>query len=190
MMTPRSRLAAIAAAFVGVALTAPAAPGSHFGIGLTYVSGMNDIVDQAELVYRSDDSTTIPVGLSFQYAYEYDFGGAVCANLAPLSMILLDGDVEYYDVPLAVSYRHMFIAGPVSPYARAGLAFHVVGGDLLADGQSAIAPGIVLGGGVEFMRNRAVGIGIDLAYDATEVDLKGKDGVAAQGVSLSIRAIF
>ncbi len=78
-------------------------------MGLSYISGMGDIVDQYEDNLQADGYITesadgIPVGISFQPYYEFVSGLGIGMGFGPLMMIY--GDVDFLNVPVNGCLRY------------------------------------------------------------------------------------
>jgi hypothetical protein len=153
----------------------------HFNLGLNYVNGLNDLSDGLDDVYTAAgydfDSVVVPVGLTFEGYYEFDFGLGIGALLGPCTAIVTEttiggsteSDVSYI-IPLGAEARYTFFRDKnVSPYIKAGVVFPIVGGDYLDSSEV----GFIGAVGVEFWRTKAVGMGLEFAYDTSKVTLKG-----------------
>jgi hypothetical protein len=180
----KTRILAIAlAGMVTFGLQANATAGQfHFNLGLNYVDGLNDVSDGLEELYTSagyiyDESIVIPVGLTFEGYYEFDFGLGIGAALGPCTLIALettsggssDTDLSYI-IPLGIEARYTFFRDKnVSPYVKAGARFPVVGGDRVDSADTGFFGAV----GVEFWRTKAVGMGLEFSYDTSQVTLVG-----------------
>ncbi|MGA1840651.1 MAG: hypothetical protein ACMUIU_08500 [bacterium] len=144
----------------------------RFPVALTYISGWSDVKDLYEdnldtEGYSYEEVSGLPVGLSFQPYVELDKGFAVGGGVGPLMLIL--GDWDFFDLPLRMDFRYIVMPqNDTAAYFRIGPSFHLASGDYVeSDGA-----GIFVGAGVEFLRTRRVGMGIELAYDSAEVEFK------------------
>ena len=171
----------------------------RFPLGLTYVSGFEDVGDiyegnmEAEgyYVYSAD---YWPVGISFHPYAEFDSGFGVGFGIGPLIAIM--GDREFFDIPIGLDFRYTFIpTANTSPYIRAGGRYHAASGDYV----EGTTPGFFGGFGVEFSRGKTVNMGIEISYDASEIELEKKkrysytsttEKVQPCGLMLSIFVIF
>jgi hypothetical protein len=170
----------------------------RFPLGLTYVSGIGEVVDQIEDNlnadgYETEKTETFPVGASFQPYYEFDSGLGIGVGLGPLMVVF--GDVDFVDMPVNVCLRYaLFPEAKMSPYIRAGAAYHLANGDYVEGSQ----PGYVGAIGLEFMRDKPVGFGIEAGYDSSTIELEDLDSSSADdtkeftpvGFMVSIFAVF
>ena len=176
----------------------------RFPLGMTYISGFGDVVDITEdnlkaQEYRIGDVSGTPIGVSFHPYVHLDSGLRVGAGLGPIAAILSAGDFSfiYSDVPINVNVGYTFFPkGNISPYLRGGLVNHIVSSEFVDQG---MAVGGFAGLGVEFLRKRAVGFGMEVGYDATELefdDLKRdrggniKKSVRPYGLTINFFAVF
>jgi hypothetical protein len=166
-------------------------------VGLTYVGGASEFLGQIEDNLEDEGYTTDtfiwPVGITVQPYYEFDFGLGVGFGVGPLIMVAGDADATL--VPVNASLRFAFLPwAKVTPYVRAGVSHIIASGDYV-EGSSA---GLVGALGVEFMRQKAVGLGIEIGYDSAVVEMEDPDPVDpdatedinAVGLIISIQAIF
>jgi len=146
-------------------------------LGPSFMSGFMDVADFYEdaMPHEVDFDWQVPVGLGFSAAYEFSHGSRLAAGVGPAGVIYVyevngDDDWSYYDVPLSISYGFSFVPrGNVSPYARAGVRYHVAGGDFV----DSSTPGLFGAFGMEFMRSEVIGWGGELAYDASSIKMEG-----------------
>ena len=147
----------------------------RFPLGLTYVSGFEDVIDiyegnmEAEgyYVYSAD---YWPVGISFHPYAEFDSGFGVGFGIGPLIAIM--GDREFFDIPIGLDFRYTFIpTANTTPYIRAGGRYHSASGDYV----KGTTPGFFGGIGIEFLRGKRVNMGIEISYDASEIELEKKE---------------
>jgi hypothetical protein len=165
--------------------------------GLTYVAGASEFLDQIEDNLEDEGYTTDtfiwPVGITVQPYYEFDFGLGIGFGAGPV--VLVSGDADAFLLPLNASLRFAFLPwAKVTPYVRAGVSHIMASGDYV-EGSST---GLVGALGVEFMRHKAVGLGIEIGYDSAVVEMEdpdpvdpdATDDINAVGLIVSIQAIF
>lgn len=170
----------------------------RFPLGLTYVSGFGDVVD----IYKENleaegywvyDTISIPVGLSFQPYVQFDNGLGIGVGIGPFAYIT--GDRDFFDAPVNLDLRYVFLPNAdTSPYVRAGVKYHFASGDYVKESK----PGFLGGIGIEFSRKKGVGVGIEVAYDSSEIELEKKltrwtsttEDVKPYGLMVSIFGIF
>jgi hypothetical protein len=163
----------------------------RFPVGLTYITGLNDIKDQykdnirAE-GYEVDELFNWPVGITFNPYVEFDYGLCIGGGIGPFSVIMINKmysgtrDIDssyktsdssrrdYFCIPVNLNVGYSFLPkASISPYIKAGIAYPVAWGDYI-QGRSVGFLGAV---GVEFMRKRMVGIGIEIAVDTSTVSV-------------------
>jgi len=164
----------VAFAIVGLVSGFASAGEWQFAPGLTYASGISDVIDQIEANETIDgdtnpDITNVPVGIGFFSHYQFDSGMRLGFGLAPLFVV--SEDVSYTEIPLYATVGYTFFpASNVSPYIFGGYAAHYVDGDYVSDdGQFS---GAVYGVGIEFARNKRLSYVLEIARDTTEVDFE------------------
>jgi hypothetical protein len=174
----------------------------RFPLEISYVDGYGDIVDYYE-DKTGADASYIPIGLAFGPYVQFEHGSMIGGKIGPLAYISVDcigggcSDESYFDVPLYLYYGFTFIpSGNISPYVKVGLAYHMVSADAVDDS----APGLYSAVGIEFMRNKAVGIGMEIAYDSAELTMKSgrynnagrysKEEIKPGGLLVSFLVIF
>lgn len=144
----------------------------RFPVGLSYLSGFSDLVDIIEDNKKGEgyDIVTvdyIPVGVSFHPYVELDHGLSAGAGIGPLMIGL--GDVSFLVIPINADLRYFLMPdSSFSPYLRAGLRYDIATGDYIESSGF----GFLTGVGVEFFRDKTVGLGVELMYDSTEIELE------------------
>jgi outer membrane protein W len=172
------------------------AAGWRFPVGLTYVSNFDKIsdiyIDNLQwLGYTTSSSDAVPVGLTFQPYYQFDNGLAVGGGIGPL-MAVIAQSYNFYDVPVTLDVRYyLLVSDTIAPYVRAGARYHIASGDWVKGG----SVGYLGSAGVEFMRNKRVGAGVELGYDSTQLELEKKRTNTVEKIRLcdfmvSIYAVF
>lgn len=155
----------------------------RFGVGVTYMSGFQDVSDFYAGAYDLD-VTVIPVGASFNATYQIPHGDLIAsipsAGIGPMGLIYVKEtyyDYEYsygsstwfVDIPITATYGVKFFPhGSVGPYVRGGLAYHIASGDEV----NFSSPGIFAAGGIEFLQKKRVSLAVEAAYDDSTVTFK------------------
>ena len=160
------------------------AEGFSAGVAVTYLSGMKDLSDLYESnlendpnVFVESDVTNIPIGVGFRGKYEMDFGLRTDFAVGPLMAFIIeedDGDDETFDtdfahieLPLSVTLGYNFVPrGGVSPYIRAGFAYHLVNGDYDVSSSAGLLAAI----GLEFGRGDRFVWGLEAGVDDSTVE--------------------
>ena len=170
----------------------------RFPVGLSYVGGIDDIGDlfednlEAE-GYWTDSVTPIPVGIAFRPYFEFDSGLGIGMDFGPLMAVT--GDVSFVNLPVNVNCRYAFLPDSnISPYIRGGIAYNLAGGDYV-DSKN---PGLFGAVGVEFLRQKMVGVGFEIAVDKSEIEFEDKrvwqtnknKAIEPVGIGISIFAVF
>lgn len=106
-----------------------------------------------------------------------------------------EDDVLVSDIPLNLCFRYAFVPkASVSPYLRAGASVHLASGDYVESSD----PGLIGALGIEFFRNRIVGLGLEVGYDTATLKIDDlttanpddtKD-IEPFGLTVSIFAVF
>lgn len=182
---------------LGFLLIQPAAAGEwRIPVGLSYVGGATEFLDQVEDNLEAEGYTTDtfiwPVGLTVQPYYEFDFGMGVGFGVGPL--VMLAGDADATLLPVNASLRYAFLPrAKLTPYLRTGLSYTIASGDFIESS----SVGLVGAVGVELLRHKRVGIGFEIGYDSSVVEMEDlKEGpdetkdIHPVGLIISIQAIF
>ena len=166
-----------------------------FPVGLTYINGFGDVADiyednlKAE-GYLVNSVESIPIGISFHPYVQFDNGFRIGTGIGPLMLII--GDASFFNMPINLNGGYTFLpAANTSPYVHAGVMINAASGDYV----EGTTPGFFGGIGVEFFRNRTVGLGIELSYDASEIEFEKKvnnstENIKPAGLMFSIMAVF
>ena len=95
--------------------------------------------------------------------------------------MMLMGDADHFQMPLSVTAGYTFMQnGPVSPYVRGGLSYHIASGDYV-DGSNM---GFIGGVGVEFLKNKSntFALALEAVYDSAEVDIENVRTGKTEGI--------
>jgi len=171
----KARSTVVWISLVGVFALLPAVSamgeGMRFPLAISYVSGVDDLVDQYEANLEFDgwfeyDNWQWPVGLAFQPYYQWDNGVRLGMDVGPI--IAIFGDTTHWQVPLNVNLGYTFNEeGSVAFFVRAGPSFHVADGDYYERSKVGVMAGI----GLEFFRSDHTAIGIQAMYDSAKVEI-------------------
>ena len=144
----------------------------RFPVGISYVSGFADVNDIYEGNLKGEEITGdtgyTPIGLTFQPYLELDNNLRLGAGIGPCVALL--GDTSYTEIPININVGYTLkpVAHNIYPYFRTGFVHHLVSGDYIFGSD----PGFFLALGIELFRNKAVGLGIELAYDTSRIRLE------------------
>ena len=144
----------------------------RFPVGLSYISGVNDVSDLYEdnldeLGYITDSVDAIPVGVSFRPYYEFDNGLGIGMDFGPSMLII--GDVDFFNFPVNATCRYTINHdADVAPYIRVGISHNFASGDYVESGETGLFAAV----GLEMMRNKVVALGIEAAYDSSEIEFE------------------
>ncbi|MBU2511403.1 porin family protein [bacterium] len=147
-------------------------------IGLTYISGFNQVVDiyweniQAEYPEEEGYSYTkqegTPIGLSYQPYLELDMGIRIGVGIGPL-MYIYTTTGSYTALPYNINAGFTIMpSDSIGIYGRAGMSVPNARGEYVKSYTS----GFMAGFGMEFMRNKTFKIGFELGYDSSTVELQ------------------
>lgn len=168
----------------GVAI---ASDGWNVSIGLNYVSGLDELVDQYELNLENEgyvvDTTQIPVGLAVTPYYQFKNGMQISAGFGPI--VVIAGDRDHFELPLRLGVGYsLFSDSAVSPYIRGGVSYHVASGDYVDD----TSVGFFGAVGVELIKfgNSGSSMGIEASVDTAEVDV---DVIGSSGTKTGTKGI-
>jgi hypothetical protein len=159
--------------FLYAAVSAQAAPEWRFPVGLSYVSGIQDVKDlYVENLerdgYSVDEEYNVPVGIAFQPYLQMDNGLGYGLAIGPMSMVLTSV-VDFYNFPIGADVRYTFVnSSEVSPYVRGGLRYNIASGDYVESS----SPGLFAAVGLEFLRKKPLSMGVELSYDSSQVEFK------------------
>jgi hypothetical protein len=190
----------------------------HFEVGLTYASGLKNVVDQMKTNFGLEDDSSIPIGLRISAYAKTESGFGIGAGIGPCEFYNVrtyryrsdrrSNDSYYYDdgyysrdnyddhwsyvIPVFADLRYYFPrTSLMAPYVRAGVAYPISGGDHLGAG----TPGPVAALGAQVWSQRYVSIGIELGYDDSKVRIKSgpfhrEEKVRSGEFTISVYAAF
>jgi opacity protein-like surface antigen len=152
-------------------------------LGVAYVSGLHDVTDlyEKDLRAQGQDANVdlkFPLGLTASFVYDWVSGVRADVSLGPAFAI--QGDVDHFEMPLAATVGYNFARdADVSPYVRAGLAYHFASGDLYS--KSKVGP--LVAAGLDFTH-----FSIEVALDRSEVefDTPNRDSLNTYDVIASV----
>lgn len=198
MKTPSLRFGLVVAALCAMTAIPVRAADFRFPLGLTYESGFQNVVDWYEDAIGAEVDFFLPVGLAFAPYVEFDHGSRIGLDIGPIAFISISeesyygsdyesSDETFWDVPVALSYGFTFIPrAKVSPFARVGIKQHIADGEAV----ESTSPGPFAAFGVEFGRQSAVGFGLELGYDGSEIEMVDGQKLKAGEALVSLRVIF
>jgi len=154
---------------------------------LTYIGGMGDInelyLDNLRINGLEDETNFyIPLGLSFHPFYEFDYGLRLGGGIGPFMLVYMSiktiygsssttNSKYYFDIPVNVNIGYTLIPpSPVSPYIKAGFIYHINSGDYL----ESTSPGLYIAGGLDFLRNKRINFGLEVAMDLSEATFEDR----------------
>ena len=150
-----------------VALAAPSANALEWRLGLSYASGVKDVTDLYEdnleaAGLTADVDLKFPIGISLGVTQDWESGLRADFGLGPAFFI--EGDVDYFELPLIATVGYNFAQGSrISPYVRAGVAYHAGSGDF----HESTDPGLYVAAGIDFTR-----LAVEIAFDTTKVEFE------------------
>lgn len=176
-------------------IPSPAASTTEYHVegGLTFASGLANVVDQLETNFRIEDDSSWPIGIKLSAYARHANGFGYGVSIGPGEFIVIDenndnDDDDYYDrdddewnyiLPLSVDVRYYFNnAGDIAPYVRAGISYPITGGDYIGSG----SPGPIAAIGAHFWHNDLLSIGAELGYDGSEIEVEAGPFHGAQDV--------
>ncbi len=143
-----------------------------FGPGVSYVSGISDVVDLYENNLEADtfsevDVISIPIGVGFMARYQAESGLMFHIGLGPAFIIA--GDADHTEIPFSTTVGYAFARNAdTSPYIRIGVVGHSVSGDYVESSDAGVLTAI----GVEFGRKQGLNWGIELGVDDSTVEFE------------------
>ena len=150
---------------------------------VTYASGFSDVTDYYERLLGVNVNA-IPIGVAFSPYAEFDYsswtGSAVGGQIGPIEFVYWESQTIsgsgttsdsglFLAVPLVLYYGQVFAPQKsVCPYVKIGYSFPIVSGDAVEK----VSPGLFAAVGLDFMRQKRVGVGMEFAVDKSKVTFK------------------
>jgi hypothetical protein len=152
----------------------------HLEAGLTYASGVENVMDQMKTNFGVDRDYVWPIGLKLAAYAKTPSGFGFGGGIGPCEFIQVkdhsryyhnyDNDQWSYIVPVFADVRYFLPKnGFLAPYVRVGVAYPISGGDQIGSG----TPGPVVAIGAHVWEHRIVAVGVEAGYDASKVEVKG-----------------
>jgi hypothetical protein len=155
---------------------------SHF-TDRVFDAALSDLEADGFVFDDPDPRFTWPIGLTLHPYYEFRFGLGVGGSVGPfiLGYISVVGSGGFFGdsferndtffiVPAGPDVRYTLLRGTnASPYVRAGFRYPIVAGDIVGNGRAGSFAAV----GVELFRRKAVQLGLEVGYDAWEVEVTG-----------------
>lgn len=146
----------------------------RFPIGISYISGLNDVNDlhndnlEVEGYTVSSQNFVWPVGITFQPYYQFDNNYGLGFGFGPC-MFSLGGKSSFSSIPVGVDLRYTLNpSSNTSPYARGGIRYNLASGDYVKGS----SPNFFVALGMEFRKLRNLGWGFEIFYDASEIEFE------------------
>lgn len=85
--------------------------------------------------------------------------------------MIVFGDVDFFNLPVNACLRYTLTPkSNTSVYLRAGISYNLASGDYVEDKQV----GFIGALGMEFLRQKRVGFGVEVGYDASTIELEDR----------------
>lgn len=148
------------------------AEGFRFQFGLTFVSGLSDLLDKIQANNpRIAAMERLPGGLAIAVYHEFGNGLAVGATVGPI--LLARGDASFQIIPVGVDMRYRVApSGAGGLYIRAGVEKANASGDFIAS----TGAGGTFAIGYDFASTGRSGWGLEAGYHSSEVTVKATPG--------------
>lgn len=164
----------------------------HGEAGLTFASGMENVLDQMETNFGVDRDFVWPIALRLAGYVKYPNGFGLGAVIGPCQFIRVENDYDNYHhryhndddqwsyiIPITADVRYYLPSRDgFTPYGRAGVSFPIAGGDHIGQG----TPGPVVAVGATVWEHRWIAIGVEAGYDGSKVKVKTGEFHAAAKV--------
>ena len=192
----------------------------HVEVGLTYASGLDNVINQLKKNYGFEDDGSFPVGLKLTAYAKMANGFAIGGGFGPSQYFRVrtnhprgyyyydgyyydgyyyHGDYYYYDdyeesyiIPVFADIRYYFPKNDLlTPFVCVGVAYPISGGDHLNAGR----PGAIGAIGANFLETRYFSMGVELGFDDSRVEVKSgpfhpKEKVRPTEWTISVFATF
>lgn len=142
--------------------------------GLSYASALSEVTDlrydnlEVEEGYDTPNRFNWPVGFTLQPYYEFNNGLGIGMGFGP-AIFSLTGKFSFTNIPVGADLRYTFYkTSETSPYVRVGARYNIASGDYVEGSY----PGVFGAIGYEFSRKRTLGLGVELSYDASEIEFE------------------
>lgn len=84
-------------------------------------------------------------------------------------IITTNTDYDFFNLPVNMNVRFTPIPkADVSPYIRGGVSYNLASGDFVEKSKA----GLFGAFGIEFLRTKHVGFGLEASYDTSEIELR------------------
>ena len=175
------------------------APGSahattyDHALGLTYVSGADDLADAYEKIpWLYESYTLIPIGLTYRFIINYDAGLRFDAGVGPV--MYFGGAVEMWDVPVQLTVGYTFFPeNKFRPYIRGGASYHFGSGDYNDDAGFGFLGAV----GAEIGTRGKFSFFIEASYDTAETTFsinergyRREEDIKINGFAVSVGVTF
>ncbi len=108
----------------------------------------------------------LSISLNIQPYLELGNGFQIGAGIGPL--VIIAGDARHLQLPMNVTLGYaLFKKSPISPYVKAGISYHLSGGDY----QTASKPGAYTGIGIRLLNTKRLKMGMEIALDRARTEL-------------------
>jgi len=174
----------------------------HVEGGLTYTSGVENVLNQMEKNFGFDRRFDWPIGIKLSGYVKYPSGFAFGGSLGPCVFISVEDRNHHYRynndtqtnyiIPVSADVRYFLPKnGFLVPYVRLGVSYPIAGGDNLGAG----TPGPVGAVGAHVWEQRIMAVGVEAGYDASKVKVKSgylhdAEKVRSTEFTLSVFASF
>ena len=144
----------------------------RFPFGFTNRSGYEKIINTYKENLRAEglspvSEDSLPLALSFSPYIQFDNGCGIGSGFGPFMLIF--GDADFIDIPARLELRYTFVPqGNASSYIRTGVSYHITSGDYVKRSNM----GFFGAFGVELLRKKKMGFGLEISYDAAEVEIE------------------